>query len=118
MGVKIAVLREQAAGERRVAATPETVKKFIGLGAEMAVEEVALAERFAAELQARIERQSAGGEAPSTGAEPGRPAGAAPVRAGSGLPGMSAVPRNGAASPSPGAIPANSLPGTAGKVAP
>jgi len=88
------------------------------LGAEMAVEEVALAERFAAELQARIERQSAGGEAPSTGAEPGRPAGAAPVRAGSGLPGMSAVPRNGAASPSPGAIPANSLPGTAGKVAP
>ena len=88
------------------------------LGAEMAVEEVALAERFAAELQARIERQSAGGEAPSTGAEPGRPAGAAAVRAGSGLPGMSAVPRNGAASPSPGAIPANSLPGTAGKVAP
>jgi H+-translocating NAD(P) transhydrogenase subunit alpha len=38
MGVKIAVLREQAEGERRVAATPETVKKFIGLGAELAVE--------------------------------------------------------------------------------
>lgn len=38
MGVKIAVLREQAAGERRVAATPETVRKFIGLGAELAVE--------------------------------------------------------------------------------
>ncbi len=38
MGVKIAILREQAAGERRVAATPETVKKFIGLGAELAVE--------------------------------------------------------------------------------
>lgn len=38
MGVKIAVLREQAPGERRVAATPETVKKFIGLGAELAVE--------------------------------------------------------------------------------
>jgi len=36
--VKIAVLREQAEGERRVAATPETVKKFIALGAEMAVE--------------------------------------------------------------------------------
>jgi NAD(P) transhydrogenase subunit alpha len=36
--VKIAVLREQAAGESRVAATPETVKKFIGLGAEMAIE--------------------------------------------------------------------------------
>jgi NAD(P) transhydrogenase subunit alpha len=36
--VKIAVLRETAAGERRVAATPETVKKFVALGAEVAVE--------------------------------------------------------------------------------
>jgi H+-translocating NAD(P) transhydrogenase subunit alpha len=36
--VKIAVLKETAAGERRVSATPETVKKFIGLGAEVAVE--------------------------------------------------------------------------------
>jgi NAD(P) transhydrogenase subunit alpha len=36
--VKIAVLKEVADGERRVAATPETVKKFIGLGASMAVE--------------------------------------------------------------------------------
>ena len=36
--MKIAVLKERAAGERRVAATPETVKKFIALGAEMAVE--------------------------------------------------------------------------------
>jgi len=36
--VKIAVLREQAAGESRVAATPETVKKFIALGAELFVE--------------------------------------------------------------------------------
>ena len=36
--MKIAVLREAAAGERRVAATPETVKKFIALGAEVAVE--------------------------------------------------------------------------------
>jgi NAD(P) transhydrogenase subunit alpha len=35
--VKIAVLRE-AAGETRVAAVPETVRKFIALGAEMAVE--------------------------------------------------------------------------------
>jgi NAD(P) transhydrogenase subunit alpha len=38
MGVKIAVLKEMAAGERRVSATPETVKKFIALGAELAVE--------------------------------------------------------------------------------
>jgi H+-translocating NAD(P) transhydrogenase subunit alpha len=35
--VKIAVLKE-AAGETRCAAIPETVKKFIGLGAEVAVE--------------------------------------------------------------------------------
>ena len=36
--VKIAVLKETADGERRVAASPETVKKFIGLGAEVAIE--------------------------------------------------------------------------------
>jgi NAD(P) transhydrogenase subunit alpha len=36
--MKIAVLRETADGERRVAATPETVKKFIALGAELRVE--------------------------------------------------------------------------------
>jgi NAD(P) transhydrogenase subunit alpha len=36
--MKIAVLRELADGETRVAATPETVAKFKGLGAEVAVE--------------------------------------------------------------------------------
>jgi len=36
--LKIAVLRETAGGERRVAATPETVRKFIALGATVAVE--------------------------------------------------------------------------------
>jgi NAD(P) transhydrogenase subunit alpha len=36
--MKIAVLRETADGERRVAATPETVKKFAALGAELRVE--------------------------------------------------------------------------------
>jgi NAD(P) transhydrogenase subunit alpha len=36
--MKIAVLRERAAGETRVSATPETVGKLIGLGAELAVE--------------------------------------------------------------------------------
>ena len=36
--MKIAVLAEGADGERRVAATPETVKKFVQLGAEVAVE--------------------------------------------------------------------------------
>lgn len=35
---KIAVLKETAAGEFRAAATPETVKKFIGLGATLFVE--------------------------------------------------------------------------------
>ncbi|MEQ8410993.1 MAG: NAD(P) transhydrogenase subunit alpha [Erythrobacter sp.] len=37
--MKIAVLKERADGETRVAATPETVKKFIGLGNEVALEE-------------------------------------------------------------------------------
>jgi len=37
--MRIAVLKEAAAGETRVAATPETVKKFIGLGATFAVEQ-------------------------------------------------------------------------------
>jgi H+-translocating NAD(P) transhydrogenase subunit alpha len=36
--VKIAVLKETAAGETRVAASPETVKKFVALGASVAVE--------------------------------------------------------------------------------
>ena len=36
--MKIAVLKEGADGEQRVAATPETVKKFIQLGADLAVE--------------------------------------------------------------------------------
>jgi len=35
---RIAVLKESAKGEARVAAIPETVKKFIALGAEVAVE--------------------------------------------------------------------------------
>ncbi|QZD93312.1 NAD(P) transhydrogenase subunit alpha [Qipengyuania xiapuensis] len=37
--MRIAVLKERAAGESRVAMTPETVKKFIALGATVAVEE-------------------------------------------------------------------------------
>lgn len=38
MGLRIAVLHETVAGETRVAATPETVKKLSGLGAALAVE--------------------------------------------------------------------------------
>ncbi|MDG5489416.1 NAD(P) transhydrogenase subunit alpha [Sphingomonas sp. BGYR3] len=37
--MKIGVLRETAPGEARVAATPETVKKFVGLGATVTVEQ-------------------------------------------------------------------------------
>ena len=37
--MRIAILKERAEGEARVAATPETVKKFAGLGATVAVEE-------------------------------------------------------------------------------
>lgn len=36
--MKIAVLKETRSGETRVAASPETVKKFVGLGAEVAVQ--------------------------------------------------------------------------------
>lgn len=36
--MKIAILRETAANEARVAATPETVQKYIGLGAKVSVE--------------------------------------------------------------------------------
>ncbi|HEX8622697.1 MAG TPA: Re/Si-specific NAD(P)(+) transhydrogenase subunit alpha [Allosphingosinicella sp.] len=36
--MKLAVLKETAEAERRVAATPETVKKLVALGAEVAVE--------------------------------------------------------------------------------
>jgi NAD(P) transhydrogenase subunit alpha len=36
--VKIAVIKETEEGERRVAATPETVKKYLALGASVAVE--------------------------------------------------------------------------------
>gem|GEM_PF-1569423 len=36
--VKIAVLKETAPGETRVSASPETVKKFIALGASVSVE--------------------------------------------------------------------------------
>ncbi len=36
--LRIAVLRERASGESRVAATPETVGKFVALGAEVRVE--------------------------------------------------------------------------------
>ncbi|MEX0342704.1 MAG: NAD(P) transhydrogenase subunit alpha, partial [Erythrobacter sp.] len=39
MALRIAVLKERAPGESRVALTPETAKKFAALGADVAVEE-------------------------------------------------------------------------------
>ena len=36
--MKIAIVRERADGETRVAATPETVGKLIGLGASVSIE--------------------------------------------------------------------------------
>ena len=44
--MKIAVLKERRADERRVAATPETVKKFTALGVEVAVEAGAGAQAY------------------------------------------------------------------------
>ena len=38
MALQLAVLSERANGETRIAATPETVRKFIALGADVAVE--------------------------------------------------------------------------------
>ncbi|MGB0719243.1 MAG: NAD(P)(+) transhydrogenase (Re/Si-specific) subunit alpha, partial [Bdellovibrionales bacterium] len=38
MSLKIAVAKETAAFEKRVAATPETVKKLTAMGASVAVE--------------------------------------------------------------------------------
>jgi len=38
MAVQVRVLKEHAEGERRVAATPETVKKLVALGAAVAIE--------------------------------------------------------------------------------
>src|SRR3954469_15313523 len=38
MAVTIAVLKERLAGETRVAVTPETVKKYAGIGAALVIE--------------------------------------------------------------------------------
>ena len=99
--------------------TPRNVLSVINeLGAEMAVEEVALAERFSAELEARIHRQTAIGTGdPGTEPKAAAPA-AGPVRPGSGMPGMAAVPRTIPGAAAPAAVPGSTLPGTPGKVPP
>ena len=62
--MKIAVLRETADAENRVAATPETVRKLIGLGAELAIEAgagagVAIADAAYAEAGATVADRAA-----------------------------------------------------------
>ena len=61
---KIAVLKETAAGEQRVAATPETVRKFIALGATVAVEagagvRASVADQAYAEVGADVDNRAA-----------------------------------------------------------
>ncbi len=97
------------------AARPNVVSLINELGAEMAVEEVELAERFAAELEARIQRQ-ASGQGGDTAAQAAPAAG--PSRAGGGLPGMSGVPRSAPGSVGGAAVPGTTLPGTPHKVTP
>ncbi|HTH08622.1 MAG TPA: sel1 repeat family protein [Acidovorax sp.] len=88
------------------------------LGAEMAVEEVALAERFSSELEARIQRQSNTGAAEAGAESPPAAPAAGVARPGSALPGMSAVPRAPAGTAAPAAAPGSALPGTPAKVVP
>ena len=55
--MKVAVVAETAAGERRVAATPETVKKLIALGAHVAVEANAGREAAIADTELSVDTQ-------------------------------------------------------------
>jgi NAD(P) transhydrogenase subunit alpha len=59
--VKLAVLRETEEGERRVAATPETVRKFIALGASVAVETGAGAQASIADSEFEAAGATVGG---------------------------------------------------------
>lgn len=103
-------------------AQPNVLSLINELGAEMAVEEVALAERFAAELEARIQRQASGPGGDTAAQAAPAAAAAGPSRAGAGLPGMSAVPRSapgaGGTAPPAAAMPGTTLPGTPSKAAP
>ncbi len=60
MAVRVLVVKEQASGERRVAATPETVRKLVALGASVLVEAGAGAGAgFGDELYAQAGAQAA-----------------------------------------------------------
>lgn len=63
--MRIAVLKEQVAGEQRVAVSPETVKKFVELGAEVHIETHAgtgsqIADDVFASAGATVHKESAG----------------------------------------------------------
>ena len=108
-------------GQPDAGAQRNVVSVINELGAEMAVEEVALAERFAAELEARVQRQAAPDGGDGKAAEPRAGAGAwsgGALRPGASLPGMSAVPRPASAAPAPAPVPGSTLPGTPGKAPP
>ena len=64
MTVEVLVLKEAAAGERRVAATPETVRKLVAAGASVRVEAGALpadaASRAGAEVVLCVQSPEAG----------------------------------------------------------
>ncbi|WP_295527594.1 NAD(P) transhydrogenase subunit alpha [Novosphingobium sp. Chol11] len=66
---KIAVLKERAMGEHRVAATPETVKKFIALGASVAVESGAGASASIADNDYRAVGAEILAQSPAQGAD-------------------------------------------------
>ncbi len=66
---RIAVLKERANGEHRVAATPETVKKFIALGASVAVESGAGSSASIADDDYRAAGAEIRGDAPAQGAD-------------------------------------------------
>ena len=104
-------------GQGDPAANRNVLSVINELGAEMAVEEVALAERFAAELEARVQRQTGAEGGDQRGAEP-RPGSAGALRPGASVPGMSAVPRAASTAPPPAAAPGGLLPGTPGKTPP
>ncbi len=55
--MKIAIPKERRAGEARVAASPDTVKKYIGMGFEVVVESGAGRRRRAARCRLRRRRR-------------------------------------------------------------
>lgn len=99
------------------AAQPNVVSIINELGDEMAVEEVALAERFAGQLQERILRESGAGQSGGGSDAGGAPSSLTIKPDTSSVPGMpqpAAAPRTPSPAPPPGAV----LPGVPAPLAP